>query len=328
MPASSKIALLGALIANLGIAATKFIVGSLTHSSVMIAEGIHSLVDTGNSGLMMFGRTRSRRGPDAAHPFGYGMELYFWSFVVATIVFGGGGGLSIYEGLHALAEPRAMGAVWPNYLTIAVAAVFEGASLMVGMREFTKYRRERKYPGSILAAIRASKNPAMFLTVLEDSAALVGLAIAALGIALRTWTGWQPLDGIASILIGLVQMVEALVLAIECRGLIIGEPARPVVIEQIQRALAHHIRGAGTAAGAESGAGAGAGIDIDEVRTLQFGPESILVFLDVRIRSPRDAAQLPALIAHLIAELRAAVPAIQNVFVTLPRDEREQLAPP
>jgi cation diffusion facilitator family transporter len=335
MPASSKIALIGALVANLAIAATKFVVGGLTHSSVMIAEGIHSLVDTGNSGLMMFGRRRSRRGPDAEHPFGYGMELYFWSFVVAIIVFGGGGGLSIYEGLHALAEPHAISAVWSNYLTIAIAAVFEGASLVIGMREFTKYRRERRYPGSILAVIRASKNPAMFLTVLEDAAALVGLAIAAAGIALRVWTGWAPLDGIASILIGLVQMVEALVLAIECRGLIIGEPARPVVIEQIERALAHYLRasrpvrraaGTGGAGTGAVGAGAvGTGIDVDEIRTLQFGPESILVFLDVRTHSPRDAVQLPALIAHLIAELRAAIPAIQDVFVTLPRDEREQL---
>jgi cation diffusion facilitator family transporter len=310
MPASSKIALIGALVANLGIAATKFIVGSFTHSSVMIAEGIHSLVDTGNSGLMMFGRSRSRRAPDAEHPFGYGMELYFWSFAVATIVFGGGGGLSIYEGLHALAEPREVGAVWPNYLTIAVAAVFEGASLAIGLREFTRYRRERKYPGSILAAIRASKNPAMFLTVLEDSAALVGLAIAAAGVALRAWTGQAAFDGAASILIGLVQMTEALVLAVECRGLITGEPARPVVVEQIERAIAHHA----------------GGIDVDAIRTLQLGPESILVFLDVRIRSARDAARLPELIARLIAELRAAIPAIHEVFVTLPRDEREQLA--
>lgn len=325
MPASSKIALTGGLVANLAIAATKFVVGGLTHSSVMIAEGIHSLVDTGNSGLMMFGRRRSRRGPDAEHPFGYGMELYFWSFVVAIIVFGGGGGLSIYEGLHALAEPQAISAVWSNYLTIAIAAVFEGASLVIGMREFTKYRRERRYPGSILAAIRASKNPAMFLTVLEDTAALVGLAIAAAGIALRVWTGWMPLDGIASILIGLVQMVEALVLAIECRGLIIGEPARPVVIEQIERALAHYIPASRSGRG-QAGTGAAAtDVDVDEIRTLQFGPESILVFLDVRIHSVREAAQLPALIAHLIAELRAAVPAIQDVFVTLPRDEREQL---
>jgi cation diffusion facilitator family transporter len=330
MPASSKIALIGGLVANLAIAATKFVVGGLTHSSVMIAEGIHSLVDTGNSGLMMFGRRRSRRGPDAEHPFGYGMELYFWSFVVAIIVFGGGGGLSIYEGLHAFAEPHAISAVWSNYLTIAIAAVFEGASLVIGMREFTKYRRERRYPGSVLAAIRASKNPAMFLTVLEDTAALVGLAIAGAGIALRVWTGWAPLDGIASILIGLVQMIEALVLAIECRGLIIGEPARPVVIEQIERALAHYLRAsrpgrraAGT--GATGAGAAGTDIDVDEIRTLQFGPESILVFLDVRIHSVREAVQLPALIAHLIAELRAAIPAIQDVFVTLPRDEREQL---
>ena len=317
MPASSTTALVGGLLANLGIAVTKFVVGGITHSSVMIAEGIHSLVDTGNSSLMMFGRKRSRRGPDAEHPFGYGMELYFWSFVVAMVVFGGGGGLSIYEGIDALAHPHEVSSLWLNYVVIGVAAVFEGASLTVGMREFAKYRRERKYPGSILAAIRASKNPAMFLTVLEDIAALVGLAIAAVGLTLRHWTGIAAFDGIASILIGVVQMAEAIVLAIECRGLIIGEPARPIVLDQIRTSIRRH---AGS-------------LHVGDIRTLQLGPESILVFLEVELTSLRDPSELHEAIARLMRELRSVIPSIQDVFVMAagakpePPTENQQCAP-
>jgi len=313
MPASSTRSLLAGLAANLGIAATKLIVAALTHSTVMVAEGIHSLVDTGNSGLMMFGRRNSRRGPDAEHPFGYGMELYFWSFVVATIVFGGGGGLSIYQGFTALVRPRAITALWPSYLTIAASAVFEGASLVIAMREFRIYRRERKYPGSMFAAIRETKNPAMFLTVLEDSAALIGLAIAAVGITLRWWTGIAAFDGIASILIGVVQMAEALVLAIECRGLITGEPARPIVVDALKHAIARH---AGD-------------LSIQRVRTLQLGPESILVFLDIDLSlSDLSALRTPAAVHDRVARLRSAVreaiPAITELMIA----PAQPMAPP
>jgi divalent metal cation (Fe/Co/Zn/Cd) transporter len=177
---------------------------------------------------------------------------------------------------------------------------------MIGLREFTKYRRERKYPGSILAAIRASKNPAMFLTVLEDIAALVGLAIAAAGMTLRRWTGLAMIDGIASISIGLVLMIEALVLAIECRGLIIGEPARPVVIEQVRRSIATH---AGD-------------LPVGEIRTLHLGPDSLLVFVEIRLSSVRDPAQLADRIGRLTRELHRAIPAIRDVFIAPLRADR------
>lgn len=311
MPASSTLALAGGLAANFAIAVIKFVVGGLTRSTVMLVEGVHSLVDTGNSALMMFGRRRSRRGPDPEHPFGYGMELYFWSFAVAMIVFGGGGGVTIYEGIDALRSPRELTALWPSYLVIGVAAVFESISLVIGLREFTRYRRERRYPGSILAAIRASKNPAMFLTVLEDIAALVGLVIAAAGLTLRWWTHLAMFDGLASILIGLVLMTEAIVLAVECRGLIIGEPVRPVVLEEVRRAIAHH---AGDLA-------------VASVRTLHLGPESILVFLAVDLGSARDPRQLGDAIGRLTGELRRTIPAIRDVFVTLPHPRRQARGP-
>jgi cation diffusion facilitator family transporter len=290
MAASSKLSLVGALAANVGIAVTKFVVGIATRSTVMLTEAIHSLVDTGNSGLMLLGRRRAQRHADAEHPFGYGMELYFWSFVVATIVFGGGGGVSIYQGVRALISPRPAPALLPNYVVIAIAALFEGTSLVIGFREFAKYRRDLKFGGGFFELIRVSKNPAMFLTVLEDTAALLGLALAAAGLALEHATGDPMWDALGSIAIGAVLIVEALILSIECRGLIIGEAARPPILAQVEKTIACH-----------------ADLATGEARTLQLGPESILVVIQLKL-SPHA----PALDA-LVADLRRAVPQIRDV---------------
>jgi cation diffusion facilitator family transporter len=312
MPASSKKALFGAMAANLAIAATKFLVGGLTSSTVMIAEGIHSLVDTGNSGLMLFGEWRSRRPADAAHPFGYGMELYFWSFVVAMVVFGGGGGLSIYEGVRALFHPRVVTALWPNYLVIGVAALFEGASLAVGVREFAAYRRERRFKGSALSVMRASKNPAIFVTVLEDSAALIGLALAAAGLTLSHVLAMPVLDSVASILIGLVLMAEAGLLGFECRGLIIGEAARPLVIAEVRRALALH---------PEIG-------HIAELRTLQLGPDSVMLVLGLRSDPAMKSEEVARLTGQLAVEIRKLVPTIKHIVYDLDPAAPEISGPP
>lgn len=301
MPASSKKALIGAMVADMAIAATKFLVGAITRSTVMIAEGIHSLVDTGNSALMLFGQWRSHRPADEAHPFGYGMELYFWSFVVAMVVFGGGGGLSIYEGVRALFHPRVVTALWPNYLVIGTAAVFESVSLVIGVREFSAYRRERRFEGSMLAVMRASKNPAIFVTVLEDSAALVGLAVAAAGLTLSHVLASPVFDAIASIVIGVVLMAEAGLLGFECRGLIVGEPARALVIADVRRALAHH-----------PGIGR-----IVELRTLQLGPDSVMLVLGIRADGSMRVDEMERLAAHLATEIRKGTPAIQHIVYDL-----------
>lgn len=300
MPASSKKALLGALSANLAIAVTKFVVGAITRSTVMIAEGIHSLVDTGNSGLMLLGRAHSRRPADDAHPFGYGMELYFWSLVVAMVVFGGGGGLSIYEGIKALIHPRMITDLWPNFIVIGGAAIFETASLVIGLREFAAYRREKRFAGSMLSVMHASKDPAIFVTVLEDAAAILGLLIAAAGLSLGAWLGIPEIDGIASILIGLVLVAEALVLGVESRGLIIGEAARPIVVGRIREIAAGYPE-----------------LGTVEVRTLQLGVETILVSL--RMQKPVAAieAERPHVVERLVAELHAEIPAIQDIVFEL-----------
>jgi cation diffusion facilitator family transporter len=301
MPASSKKALVGAMLANLAIATTKFIVGGLTQSTVMIAEGIHSLVDTGDSALMLLGESRSRRAADEAHPFGYGMELYFWSFVVAMVVFGGGGGLSVYEGLRAFFHPRVLRALWPNYLVIAAAAVFEGISLAIGIREFNAYRREKCFEGSALAVMRASKNPAIFVTVLEDAAALVGLAIATVGLLLSRVLANPAFDAIASVLIGLVLVAEASLLGYECRGLIIGEAARPLIIADICRAIALH---------PEIGR-------IERLRTLQLGPDSVMLVLGIRSEPEVNADALERARASLVADIRATVPTVKHIMYDL-----------
>lgn len=297
MPASSKRALLGALAANLAIAVTKFVVGAITHSTVMIAEGIHSLVDTGNSGLMLLGRSRSRRGPDDAHPFGHGMELYFWSFLVAMVIFGGGGCLSIYEGVRALLHPRAVAELWPNYLVISAAAIFETASLLIGLREFAAYRREMRFAGSMLDVMRESKNPAIFVTVLEDVAALVGLAIAATGLTLSHTLAAPAIDAAASILIGVVLMLEAVLLGVECRGLITGESVRPLLLAEIRRVVSL----------------CEGGISVRALQTLQLGPDTVLLLVSVSLPATMTAGDLESRAQRLTVELRRARPEIKHV---------------
>lgn len=295
MAASSKLALVGAMVANIAIAVTKIIVGALTNSSVMITEAVHSVVDTGNSGLMLLGRRRSKKPADEDHPFGYGMELYFWSFVVASVVFGAGACVSIYKGIRGLSMPEEATSLWVNYLVIAISALFEGTSLWISVREFDKYRAEKSFEGGRLEAIKASKNPAIFMSVLEDSAALLGLAIAAAGIALGHATGNHVWEGLASILIGLVLVGEALLLGYEVRELIIGEPARDRTLAKVNRTLARHRDE----------------LPIGDAKTLQLGPDAILVIV------PLHEAPLEAQVAKLVADLRATVPQVKDVAFEL-----------
>jgi cation diffusion facilitator family transporter len=298
--------LLGALGANLAIAVTKFVVGVMTGSTVMVAEGIHSLVDTGDSGLMLLGRSRSRRAPNDAHPFGYGMELYFWSFLVAMVIFGGGGCLSIYEGVRALLHPRAVAKLWPNYVVIGAAAIFETASLAIGLREFTAYRREMRFSGSMLDVMHESKNPAIFVTVLEDVAALAGLAVAAGGLALSYALSAPAIDAAASILIGMILMLEAALLGVECRSLITGESGRPMLIAEIRRIVSR----------------CGDGLSANAIQTLQLGPDTLLVFVSVRIPRTLSTAALEDRAEQLTVALRRASPTIKHVAFYIEGSEK------
>ncbi|MBO7701812.1 MAG: cation diffusion facilitator family transporter, partial [Eggerthellaceae bacterium] len=215
-------AVIAAVLANIAIGIVKFIAAFISGSSAMISEGIHSIVDSGNGLLILFGMKRAERKPDLAHPFGYSMELYFWTLVVAVMIFALGGGLSIYEGIERLIEitpDTKLGDPTLNYIVIAISAIIEGLSLRVALREFNAARGKVKP----LRFIRDAKDPSLFTVVLEDSAALTGLLFAFLGTLLGHITGNPVFDGIASVLIGLLLAFVAVILLRETKGLLIGE---------------------------------------------------------------------------------------------------------
>lgn len=218
-----------ALAGNLLIAITKFIAAGITGSSVMLSEGIHSLVDTGNELLLLYGLRRSRKPADRIHPLGYGRELYFWSFIVAVLVFAIGAGVSFYQGASQLLHPRPLQDLRAAYAVLALSFVFEGASWLVAMREF----RASKGQAGYLEAAVASKDPSVFSVLFEDSAALLGLIVAFIGISTAHRLDLPQLDGAASIGIGVILSATALFLARESKELLIGEPALVGVQESI-----------------------------------------------------------------------------------------------
>src|SRR6266478_7681458 len=195
----SRTAIFAAIAGNLAIAATKLVAAFFTGSSAMLSEGIHSLVDTGNGGLLLLGFRKSRKPPDANHPFGHGKELYFWSLVVAILIFALGGGMSVYEGATHLTHPHAYDPTW-NYIVLGFALVFEGFSFYFAYKAF----RSEMGRAGILATIRASKDPTTFTVLFEDTAALLGLIVAFLGIYLGHLLNNPYLDGVASIIIGVI----------------------------------------------------------------------------------------------------------------------------
>ncbi len=223
MAGKSKISIYGAITANVLIAISKFLAAFFTGSSAMLAEGIHSVIDTGNGLLLLLGISRSSRTADESHPFGYGKEIYFWSFVVSILIFSLGGGFAIYEGVHTLGNPEDIeNPVW-NYSVLGAAMVFEGTSLIIAIREF----RKSNPSGGLVSNIIKSKDPANFAVIIEDSAAVAGLLIALLGVFLSVQLENPYLDGVASLLIGAVLLGVATFLARETKNLLLGESARP-----------------------------------------------------------------------------------------------------
>jgi cation diffusion facilitator family transporter len=221
--AESQLAIYGAIAANLAIATTKFVVAGITGSSAMLSEGIHSSVDTFNGILLLVGIRLSRRPATPEHPFGHGKELYFWSLIVAVLIFGLGGGVSFYEGVQHIRHPQPLRDPTWNYVVLAAAAVFESLSFVIALRQF------RKQTGKVpfWQAARLSKDPTTTTVLAEDAAALAGLAIAAAGIALSHRLDMPALDGAASVAIGLLLAGVATLLTWQSRGLLIGEGIRP-----------------------------------------------------------------------------------------------------
>jgi cation diffusion facilitator family transporter len=288
-----------ALACNLAIAAAKFVAYTWTGSSAMLSEAIHSLVDTSNQALLFHGLRRSRRPADARHPFGYAKELYFWSFIVAILLFSLGSGVALYEGIAKLIEPHPIENPHINYIVLGVALLLEGVSTWKAVGEFNA----RRGTAGALAALRASKDPALFSIVLEDLAALAGLLAAFAGVLAADRLGIAEADGVASIIIALILGAVAAFMSIEIKGLIIGEAAAP----SVRVGLRHIIRG-------EIGEGRPIRA-INEIRTMHLGPEDVLVAASVDFQDFETAATVEATTARLERAIREKYPEVRRFFL-------------
>lgn len=295
MASGSKTVLYAALAGNSLIAATKFVAAGITGSSAMLSEGIHSLVDTGNQVLLLFGLRQSKKPPDERFPFGHGKEVYFWSFVVAILIFGLGAGISIYEGVVHLLAPSELRNPVINYVVLGLALLFEGGAWTFAYREFKKTKGKLGW----LRAVQSSKDPTVLVVLFEDSAAMLGLLIALAGVWLTQVTGNPLYDGAASIGIGIVLAVTAAWLATETKGLLIGERARPDVVEDIRRICRD--------------------LDkverVNEVLTVHMGPEYVLATLSLEFVDALTITELEQTIEDLNQRIRRAHPDVKKVFI-------------
>ena len=290
----SKTAIFAAIAGNLLIAVTKFVAAAFTGSSAMLSEGIHSVVDTGNGGLMLYGLYKSGKPPDEAHPFGHGRELYFWSFIVAISIFAVGGGVSIYEGISHLQHPAEIEKPLWNYAVLGFSVVFEGISWVFGWRAFRKTKKGR----GVFEAIHVSKDPTNFTVVLEDSTALIGLVIAFLGVFFGQFFGFPYFDGIASILIGVLLCLVALFLGYETKGLLIGESVDADTIHGVRKI-------------AEAEPKVEKAV---KVLTIHFGPNEVLLTLELRFVKDISATDLRVAIRRIELAVREKFPDITRVY--------------
>jgi cation diffusion facilitator family transporter len=291
----SRKAVWAALIGNLLVAATKGVAAAISGSSSMLSEAVHSLVDTGNEVLLLYGQNRAMRPPDAEHPFGYGRELYFWSFVVALLIFALGAGVSIYEGVIHILDPEPIRSPMINYIVLAFAFVFEGASWLISFRQFRAAGGERE----IYETFRRSKDPPSFMVLFEDSAALLGIAIAAVGVFAATTFRMPILDGVASILIGLVLAGVAVLLARESKSLLIGEPAEPDLIDSIEREVTE-VKGV---------------VRVNGALTSYLSPDQMVLSLSIEFEDKLCVPELEEVVLELEKRIRARHPEVLSIFV-------------
>jgi cation diffusion facilitator family transporter len=288
-------AILAAFLANVGIAATKFVGYLITGSSSLLAESIHSVADSSNQGLLFLGGRRARRPATALHPFGFGRSRYFWSFVVAIVLFSAGGLFALYEGWHKISHPEEIDSPQIAIAILLVAMVFEGFALRTAVRHARPFRDERGW----LAYIRRSRSPELPVLLVEDSAALTGLAFALLGVVLATVTGEPVFDGIGTLAIGALLVAVGIFLAVEMQSLLLGEAAVP---EQQATIVA-------TAAGIAGIAG------VIYCRTQHLSPDDLLVAIKVDFDPGMSAAEAGEVINDCEARIRAAVPIATHIYV-------------
>jgi len=291
----SKLAIYGAIIANVAIAISKFIAASITGSSAMLSEGIHSVVDSSNGLLLLYGIKKSKKPADKQHPFGYGKEIYFWSFVVAILIFALGGGIAIYEGVIHIMHPIAVENIKVNYIVLSMAILFEGSSLFVAMREFNGSFSF----GGLLGKIKKSKDSAGFAVIIEDLGAIAGLLVALIGLLLGDYFNFEYADGIASIVIGFILTGMAIILATETKGLLLGESLDETEVKKIEKILVD-----------ESDI-----LDFGLIKSIHFGPESVMLGLEVEFKDSLTIDKVEEKIVSLENEIKTCCPHIDKVYI-------------
>lgn len=301
MASGSKKVIYAALVGNFLIAITKFFAAFLTGSSAMLSEGIHSLVDTGNQVLLLYGLHRAKMPSDERFPFGHGKEVYFWSFVVAILIFAVGSGVSLYEGIQHMLHPSHMDDPTINYIVLILAMIFEGVAWYFAWKEFKKVKGKNDY----FTAVQRSKDPTVFVVLFEDSAAMLGLMVAFLGVWLAQATHNPIFDGLASVIIGLILGGTAIWLAIETKSLLIGESADPKVVRGI-REMAQTYPSI---------------LHINEILTMHMGPEFILVNLSVNFADNNRADDIEKTISKLDKQIKQTFPKVKRVFVEAERQK-------
>lgn len=295
MASGSKKVIFAALIGNGLIAITKFIASALTGSSAMLSEGIHSTVDTGNQILLLLGLKRAKKPASKEFPFGHGKEIYFWSFIVAIMIFGVGAGISIYEGIHSVLDPHPIQNPLTNYVVLGLAMVFEGFAWYFAWKEFRKVKGKRGF----FDTVSKEKDPTIFVVLFEDTAAMLGLIVAFLGIWLGQVTGILILDGVASIVIGIILALTAAWLAYETKGLLIGESANMDIIDGVT-SLANSFNSIDT---------------VNETLTMHMGPNFILLTLSVDFKNNLDTGSIERSISQITKKIKSEYPGIKRVFI-------------
>lgn len=294
MKPSNTHVLVLALAANLGIAVAKFAAAAITGSSALLTEGVHSLVDSTNQLLLMYGQKRAAKPADARHPAGYGRELYFWSFVVALLVFALGAGVSVYEGIQHVLDPEKAVSPLIGYLVLALAFALEGGSTVTAFREFDAARGGKSW----WRALIDTKDATTVIVLLENGAAMAGILIAAIGLGISQLSGDARFDGIASILIGLLLGVVAIFLAREAKGLLIGEAADPVLVEGIRSAASR------------TGV-----MGIGDIMTIHNAPEQIVAALNVDFDNRLTAGDVERIVDEIERAVQQRFPSVTRIYV-------------
>jgi len=304
MSAQNNRTLLIAFGANLGIAAAKFVAAAITGSSAMLTEGVHRVVDSTNQLLLIWGRRQARKPADAIHPMGYGRELYFWSFIVAVLVFSLGAGVSIYEGIIHIADPEEAVSPLIAYTVLIVAFILEGGSTLAAFRDF----KEAKGSLGWWEAVRRSKDPPAFIVLLENGAAMAGLVVAAIGVAFAQMTGDPFYDGAASVVIGIILGLTALLLAVESKGLLIGEAADAELVEAIRALTLSHSEVTG----------------VGEILTVHSAPDQVTAMMSVDFKDSISAGQVETIVDRIECEAAVRWPEVRRLYIRPRRDAQNR----